>query len=294
VTSLASTVAVLRSGSVRLPLALSPNRVHVERDGPMMLRSSLFVFASVLVATWPPRCTTPDGQLRSLSTTHRADAGDVQAARDKQELGAVHMEVLDPATNPPTWVLRGGPRGPGKLVFLHGMCGHGLGYAQAFQFSAAKWGTLVAPQADIACGKGPWAKWSMDLAALDARIEAAFLALDPSQPVEGVVVMGYSQGATRAEALARRWPKRYTKLVSIAAPQAPSPRGLSALSSAVMMAGARDRQDLMKAGTRSLLAAGVPTTFMVIPEASHGAMGPTPEKTMGEALDWLFERARVD
>jgi pimeloyl-ACP methyl ester carboxylesterase len=179
------------------------------------------------------------------------------------------------------------------MVFLHGMCGHGLGYAQAFQFSAAKWGTLIAPQADVVCGKGPWAKWSGNLDALDARIQAAFIALGLPEPIEDVVVVGYSQGATRAEALARRWPKRYTRLVLMAAPQTPSPRGLSSLSSAVMMAGSRDRQDLMKAGARALLAAGIPTTYKVIPEATHGAMGPTPEKTMGEALEWLFQHSRA-
>jgi pimeloyl-ACP methyl ester carboxylesterase len=203
------------------------------------------------------------------------------------------MELLAPNVSPPTWVLRGGPRGPEKMVFLHGMCGHGLGYAQAFQFSAAKWGTLIAPQADVVCGKGPWAKWSGNLDALDARIQAAFIALGLPEPIEDVVVLGYSQGATRAEALARRWPKRYTRLVLMAAPQTPSPRGLSSLSSAVMMAGSRDRQDLMKAGARALLAAGIPTTYKVIPEATHGAMGPTPEKTMGEALEWLFQHSRA-
>ena len=200
------------------------------------------------------------------------------------------MELLDPAASPPTWALRGGPRGPEKIVFLHGMCGHGLGYAQAFQFSAAKWGSLIAPQADVRCGAGPWAKWSGKLEALDARIQAAFSALGHPEPVEDIAVMGYSQGATRAEELARRWPKRYTRLVSMAAPRSPSARGLS-LRSAVMMAGERDRQDLMKAGSRALLAAGIPTTYMMIPEATHGAMGPVPEQTMGAALDWLFQHS---
>lgn len=204
------------------------------------------------------------------------------------------MELLDANTSPPIWVLRGEPRGPEKMVFLHGMCGHGLGYAQSFQFSAAKFGTLIAPQADVACGQGPWAKWSGNLEALDARIQTAFRALEVPQPLEGVTVLGYSQGATRAEALARRWPQRYTRLVAMGAPQVPSPRGLSSLRSAVMMAGSRDRQDLMKAGARAFSAAGVPSTYLVIPEATHGAMGPTPEKTMGEALTWLFQHSRND
>ena len=61
-----------------------------------------------------------------------------------------------------------------------------------------------------------------------------------------------------------------------------------------MMAGERDRQDLMRKGARVMNRAGVPSTFFVIPEATHGAMGPTPEKTMGEALDWLWEHQRVE
>jgi pimeloyl-ACP methyl ester carboxylesterase len=173
------------------------------------------------------------------------------------------------------------------MVFLHGMCGHGLGYAQSFQWNAAKKGTLVAPQGDRPCG-GPWAQWSGDIDALDARIVAAFHALGHEDPIDDVVLMGYSQGATRAEAMARKWPQRYTRLVLMAAPTTASPRGLSSLRAVVMMAGERDRQDLMKAGTRAMLAAGIPSTFMVIPGATHGSMGSAPEKTMGAALDWLW------
>jgi pimeloyl-ACP methyl ester carboxylesterase len=204
------------------------------------------------------------------------------------------MELLDPNETPPTFVLRGEPRGKARLVFLHGMCGHALGYAQSFQWSAASKGTLVAPQGDKLCGKGPWALWSGDLAALDRRIVDAFRRLGDEDPIGDVVLMGYSQGATRAEALARKWPERYTRLVLLGAPKAASPQGLASVRGAVMMAGERDRQDQMKAGMRAFRAAGIPSTFMVIPEATHGAMGPTPEHTMGAALDWLWENSRAD
>jgi len=60
----------------------------------------------------------------------------------------------------------------------------------------------------------------------------------------------------------------------------------------VMMAGARDRLDLMKAGAAAFRAADIPSTFQVIPEARHGEMGPHPEETMGAALDWLWENDR--
>ena len=55
--------------------------------------------------------------------------------------------------------------------------------------------------------------------------------------IEDVILMGYSQGASRAEALARKWPKRYTRLVLIAAPTVASPRGLSTLRAAVATPG---------------------------------------------------------
>ncbi len=209
----------------------------------------------------------------------------------KSGAGPVRIEALDPAQDPPLFVMRGGPRGTAPIVFLHGMCGHGLGYAQSFQFSAAKKGLLMAPQGDVKCGRGPWAKWSGDVNALHARIESGFRALG-LEPLEDVLVIGYSQGATRAEQLARKWPERYTRLILMGAPQATRARGLERLRGAVMMAGERDRKDLMKAGARALTAAGIPAVFQIIPEATHGAMGPVPEKTMGEALDWLWSNQR--
>jgi pimeloyl-ACP methyl ester carboxylesterase len=199
------------------------------------------------------------------------------------------METLDALANPPTFVMRGGPRGSGRLVFLHGLCGHGLGYAQSFQFHAAKRGTLIAPQGDVSCGD-VWAKWSGNVAALDARIVTTFRELGEPEPIDDVVVLGMSQGATRAVALARKYPQRYTRLVAMDGPDAVSAYGLTALKAAVFMAGERDRRDLMRQSQRTLAAVRVPATFVLIPEATHGAMGPTPEATMGEALDFLFQQ----
>src|SRR5690606_35664505 len=135
--------------------------------------------------------------------------------------------------------------GPGKLVFLHGMCGHGQGYAQSFQHAAAVKGTLIAPQADIVCGDGPGAKWSQDLDALDARISEAFRQLGHPEPLTDICVLGMSQGATRAAALARKFPERYTRLVSMGAPTQVNPAGLQRLRGAVLMVGERERKDLM-------------------------------------------------
>ena len=205
-----------------------------------------------------------------------------------QAAATVRVEKLE-NTKPAVFVARG-RAGPQRLVFLHGRCGHGMGYAQSFQFAAARWGRLIAPQGDIACGKGPAAKWSMDLEALDRRIVDSFmqLGLEPEQ----ITLIGYSQGATRAEQLIKKYPERYRYLISMGAPKAVSPRGLSQLRGAVMIAGEHDRQDQMRAGVTLLEKQGIPTTFMELPGARHGAMGKTPEKSMESALDWLYGHAR--
>jgi len=200
--------------------------------------------------------------------------------------GPIRMEELRAGEVPPTFVMRGGPRGPERLVFLHGMCGHGLGYAQAFQFTAARVGTLIAPQGDVVCD-GPWSSWSNDVSKLDQRIVATFRDLGHAEPIDDVIVIGMSLGATRAAELARRFPERYTRLIAMAAPTVIAGGQLRSLQGAVMMAGERDRQDLMKTSERALRRIGVPVTFLLIPQATHGAMGPTPERTMGAALDFL-------
>ena len=205
-----------------------------------------------------------------------------------RDSGPVRVEVLDAQATPATYVVRGAELGPGRLVFLHGRCGHALGYAQSFQFAAAKRGRLVAPQADVVCGGGPWAKWSRDVKALHERIERAFIALGDAPPIDDICVIGYSQGATRAEALAREFPDSYSRLISIGAPGVANPQGLTHLRSALMMAGERDRQDLMKTGAQRLAAAKIRAEFRLIPEATHGSMGPHPEQTMQEALDWVY------
>src|SRR6266699_3212467 len=106
--------------------------------------------------------------------------------RFEADKGPIRMEALDENVVPPTFVMRGGPRGTARMVFLHGMCGHALGYAQSFQWNAAKKGTLIAPQGDRSCG-GPWSSWSKDIDALDARIVATFRSLGDPGPIDDIV-----------------------------------------------------------------------------------------------------------
>jgi pimeloyl-ACP methyl ester carboxylesterase len=214
------------------------------------------------------------------------------AAKAKGEgSGPIRVEAID-GMEPPVFAVVGRGRGPDKLVFLHGMCGHGLGYAQSFQHASARKGTMIAPQADVVCGAGPGAKWSQDVAALDARIVESFVKLGHAEPITDVCVLGMSQGATRAAALARTFPERYTRLVSMGAPTAVEPAGLQKLRGAVLMVGERERKDLMRSSEKALQRRGVAAKSLIIPDADHAGMGPEPERTMGEALDWLWENSK--
>jgi pimeloyl-ACP methyl ester carboxylesterase len=265
----------------------------------MGAKSRLCAFA---LAAFPPHCQPPawldwassrsTRELDGVAATAPERANVSPHAKQFTHMTSIRMEPLSESStaagSPPTFVMRGEPHGPGRMAFIHGMCGHALGYAQSFQWSAAKYGALVAPQGDVPCSPGsPWAKWSVDTAALDARIMAAFRELGSAEPIDDITLIGYSQGASRAEALARRWPKRYTRLILIAGPSKVSPAGL-AVQSALMMAGSLDRQDLMQGSARAFVAAGRRARYMQLPNARHGAMGDTPEQTMDAALSWLY------
>jgi predicted esterase len=120
----------------------------------------------------------------------------------------------------------------------------------------------------VSCG-GPWRKRGGDVEKLHQRIGEAFRAAGLDAPGEEILVMGYSQGATRAEALAAKYPGRYTRVVLMGAPGAPSASRLHGVK-AVLMAGERDRQDHIKAAARALTAANVPATCIPIPGAPRG------------------------
>lgn len=226
---------------------------------------------------------------RALPTAPTAASS---AATPEPARSEVVVERLDVPGDIPSFVLRGA-KGRGRMVFLHGMCGHGQGYVQAFQFAAAEKGTVIALSADIPCdGSADFRKWSADVAAIDRRILAAFRAAGDEQAASAkIVVIGMSQGALRAEALAERFPDRYTHAIFMGAPRPPSPARVRRLRGAVVMSGEFEGTWAMKKGAEALARAGVPATFIPIPKAQHAQLTEG-ERVMGEALDWLWKRSR--
>jgi pimeloyl-ACP methyl ester carboxylesterase len=211
-----------------------------------------------------------------------------QAPRSDGE--RVVVEKLEVPGDIPSFVLRGAT-GETPMVFLHGMCGHGQGYVQAFQGAAAEKGPTLALSGDDPCGgSADFRRWSMDLDRIDRRIAAAFQAAGIA-PAGGIVLIGMSQGALRAEALAERFPDRYTHAIFMGSPRPPSAARVRRLRGAVVMSGELEGTWGMKQGALALQRAGVPATFIPIPGAQHAQLLEG-EATMDRALDWLWAHSR--
>lgn len=206
---------------------------------------------------------------------------------------AVTVEEVAVPNDLPAYVLRGS-RGAGKVLFLHGMCGHGQGYVQAFANAAADHGTVVALSGELPCGDNPALRtWSSDIERIDARAHQAFdaagHALDDD---DELVVIGLSQGAIRAESLIERFPRRYTRAIFIGAPRPPAPAHVRTLDAAVVMTGEYEGTWAMKEGTKALQRAKIPSAFVMIPGAHHAQLLEG-ERVMAEALGFVFQSAPV-
>jgi pimeloyl-ACP methyl ester carboxylesterase len=264
---LAFAIVILASGCQgKSPASASSSPPSVSTSpAPPPAASSIAV-----VAPPPPSASTP---------TPPANPG-APPAVEEEEVGAGKK----------VYVVRGA-HGPHLGVFLHGLCGHPKAYLDTFPNQAARYGAFIAPNGDAPCN-GPYRSWTGKTELLDVQITEGLAKAGAKGELVDVTLVGYSMGGTRALALAKRWPDRYTKLILLGTPDTPSPRGLDKVKSAVMMAGTRDRSDKMKAGVRAFEKAGSPSIFMPLPGAAHGEMGPEAERVMGEALDWVEAHQR--
>lgn len=219
-----------------------------------------------------------------MATTEAAPAEPVAL----DAIGPVRTVDVPVPGDLPAVVVHGAREQRKSMLFIPGMCVHPGGYVMSFQHAAAARGMLVAVQGDVSCGgDGSMRRWSYDLEAMNRRIDAAFQAAGLGEPRD-VVVIGYSQGAERAEKLVARWPEKYSRAVLIASPVAPSPRLLGRARAVALMAGTLDiAQPKMRGAVAPLARAGVPAAYFAIPNARHGQMGDTPEETMRRALDFV-------
>jgi predicted esterase len=176
------------------------------------------------------------------------------------------------------------------VVYLHGKCSSPDKLTE-WAPAVAEQGTVVGVPADIDCPEGGQ-RWTLETGAIQRRIDEALRAVEAARgaPFDpDVVLVGYSQGASRAEALAAAYPERYRRVVLIGGPTQPAPASFSEAQAVITMAGDRDRQDLMQAGAEELKRAGKEARFLTLPGATHGEYGPEGARVMTDALRWVVE-----
>ncbi len=180
------------------------------------------------------------------------------------------------------------------IVYLHGMCGNPRG-ADPWGDLAARYGTVVSLRANVPCKGRPGFKWPHEPEAISARIDAALEVVRAERQgqldTERVVLLGYSQGAHRAERLAARFPHRYRTLMLAGPPTKATPERLRHARRVAILGGELEDTAHMVDGFLALRAAGIESEFFLLPAAHHGSYGPQGRRVMGEVLRFLFDGA---
>jgi pimeloyl-ACP methyl ester carboxylesterase len=175
------------------------------------------------------------------------------------------------------------------MVFLSGSCTTPLTYLERFALAAARHGGILALQGDKPCRDGS-RRWSPDTLATSARIDAALRAAG-IEDLEDITLIGYSQGAERAEWLAHRFPAKYTRFVLMAGPILPSRARFAEARGIVTLAGYGDVRENMADGAKRLRRASIPAIYMELPGVQHGELSPAANDVVARAFDWLDENA---
>jgi pimeloyl-ACP methyl ester carboxylesterase len=221
-----------------------------------------------------------------------AISGAASGAAEAQR-GAVTQLAI--ANDQPAYFVRSTGKQKRLIAYLPPRCEEVVSTLEAWGPAASSLGVVVMLVGDQPCPGSSHRHFTADPALIERRLDAVVTELSRDLPGEvdatTVIVVGYSEGAARAEALVARSPSRFSRAVLIGAPDAPTANDLRHARAVATMAGDRDRRDLMMLGVQSLGAVHVPARFFLLPNASHGEMGPEGGKVMTEALQWLLTAA---
>lgn len=230
------------------------------------------------------RATVP-----SSVTIHSAQMSNAND-RPRAKLPTTGIEIIDVPNDRPILVVVGADSGR-PIVYLHGMCSESRSDLQAWNSSVRSFGTILALRGDATCADPTGGStWTSNIDAIDRRIDAAVAAVQArgvNLDGSGVILIGESLGATRAEALATTFPSKYERLVLVGAPQIPSAKNLERARAVALLAGEKEPKQNMLAGTSALRAQGLSARFWELPEATHGTYGPQGDRIMGEAVGFV-------
>jgi predicted esterase len=229
-----------------------------------------------------------------------AVAGAPDAAAEPSADAPPGRSTVEVPGDDPIEVVLGPATSPEVLVYLHGVCGDPLAF-ESWAAEAARHATLVSVRGDLVCKKRKERReWSYEYGRIDRRIGRAVAAAAAARrralgadaaalDQDHLTIAGYSQGARRVEALARRFPARYRRVLLAAIAVEPSVDALRKATRIVLVAGELDAKDHIQEGARKLSDAGKDVLYVELPRAHHGEYGPRAAETMGKALDWLFK-----
>jgi predicted esterase len=177
------------------------------------------------------------------------------------------------------------------IVYLHGMCGAEKG-ADVWADLATAYGTVITLRADVPCDDRPGYKWPKEPSAIQARVAQALAIVGRLRrgdlALEAPILIGYSQGAHRAERLAAEYPQLYRTLALGGPPTAASPDRLRHARRVAILGGELEDTSHMIDGYLALQAGGIDTEFFTLPRAGHGGYGPEGRRVMTDVLAYLF------
>jgi predicted esterase len=222
-----------------------------------------------------------------------ADAGVDAALPTHPPVPPPNYTFIDASGDQPIRVLPAATPGPRVLVYLHGYCGD-VNAVGAFVPAAAAHGTLIALLGDQPCKDKPGRfKWSNDIRGLDARIERAVRLVNRAQGLHldphDITLFGYSQGAVRAESLARFYAPHYPRVILGGPPRRPKPAHFSHIRVIAVFGGEKEDTSDMLGGADDLVAAGFRARFFLLPGVDHGDFGGELEgnRALGEILAFV-------
>ncbi len=179
------------------------------------------------------------------------------------------------------------------FVYLHGVCGD-PGAVESWVHVVTARGTLVVLRGESPCASRPGrSSWKAPATTIAARIERALAAvrahrgglLDSNE----AVLIGYSQGAARAEQLARLRPDAFPRVVLASGPTPPEPEALAGAAAVAVLAGSKEYQAPLEIGVAALCEAGLRARFFSLPGAAHGEYGHEGARVVDQVLAWLLE-----
>jgi pimeloyl-ACP methyl ester carboxylesterase len=177
------------------------------------------------------------------------------------------------------------------ILYLQGMCSDAKS-ADGWVDLASERGTVIALRPDVSClPERQGYKWPTEPGLIEARVERALELVREARggllDVDVVTLFGYSQGSGRAELLASRRPKRYSRVVLGGHPSVVYVPHFAGVERVAFLGGELEKTEDMRASSAALARAGVESQFFLLPGAAHGSYGPDQRRIVPDVFDWL-------